>query len=330
MLVPAFFVAMSIKKASAKADAFDTVLLVPPGDCAPDQAAYAAANGIIIDESVDLSAIEGIPILQNRLSPATLFKLLLAGHFRDRYRRIVYLDADLTIHGDVAMLFRLDMKNFAVAAVPTGRVWLDKSDRQREEMRAHFEALGMTPPYRYFNTGVMVIDTERWAAEKLGDRTLAFLRKNSEICLLPDEDALNGVIDGQLLEISPVWNLRIEQVPSTRYLPVIIHYAGPDKPWRRFDRLFAFRDGYRLYEEFIAQTPWPGWLRSIWTMEDVVDCLKREAATLISRIKTRSPLRDPARKAAFDEELREYHRSIKFADVEQGLVVKREGRLELV
>ena len=129
MLIPAFFVATSIKKASAKTDAFDIVLLVSPGDCTPDQAAYAAANGIIIDESVDLSPVTGIPILQGRLSPATLFKLLLAEHFRERYRRIIYLDADLTIHGDVSALFRLDMKGFAVAAVPSARVWLDKPDR---------------------------------------------------------------------------------------------------------------------------------------------------------------------------------------------------------
>ena len=94
------------------------------------------------------------------------------------------MHADLTIHGDVAALFRLDMKDFAIAAIPSARVWLDRPDRKREEAHDHMKALGMTPPYRFFNTGVMVIDPNRWAAEELGERALAFLRKNSELCLV--------------------------------------------------------------------------------------------------------------------------------------------------
>jgi lipopolysaccharide biosynthesis glycosyltransferase len=329
MLMPAFFVAHSIRKASVNADDFDIVILVPPGDVGSDEAAYAAENGIIVDDSLDLKSVEGIPILQDRLSPATLFKLLLAQHLNGRYRRILYLDADLTIHGDVAMLFRLDMQGFAVAACPALRLWLDQRDRVREEAYDHLKALGMTPPYRFFNTGVMLIDPDRWVSEELGERAIAFLRDHADICPLPDEDALNAVLDGRLLEISPVWNLRTELVPSRHVLPAIIHYAGPDKPWRRFDRLFAFRDAFHLYEEFIAQTPWPDWLRSLWIMDDVVDCLKREAVTAARRVWNPSPLRDPVRRAAFKEERENYYATTKFADVEQGIVVKREGRLQL-
>jgi lipopolysaccharide biosynthesis glycosyltransferase len=329
MLIPAFFIAYSVSKASATRDEFDIVLLVPPGNIGPDQAAYAAANGIIVDHSLDLASVEGIPILQDRLSPATLFKLLLARHFQTRYRRILYLDADLTIHGDVAMLFRLDLNDYAVAGCPAGRVWLNEPDRVREEAYSHCLALGMTSPYRFFNTGVMLIDPDRWVSEELGERAIAFLRDHADICPLPDEDALNAVLDGRLLEISPVWNLRTELVPSRHVLPAIIHYAGPDKPWRRVDRLFAFRDAFHLYEEFIAQTPWPDWLRSLWIMDDVVDCLKREAVTAARRVWNPSPLRDPVRRAAFKEERENYYATTKFADVEQGIVVKREGRLQL-
>jgi len=329
MLIPAFFVAHSIRKASANADEFDIIILVPPGDVGSDEATYAAENDIIIDDSLDLKMVEGIPILQDRLSPATLFKLLLAQHLNGRYRRILYLDADLTIHGDVSTLFQLDMQGFAVAACPALRLWLDQPDLVREEAHDHLNALGMTPPYRFFNTGVMLIDPDRWVREELGERTFDFLRNNAEICFLPDEHALNAVVDGRLLEISPVWNLRIELVPSKHVLPAIIHYAGPDKPWRRFDRLFAFRDAYQLYEEFIAQTPWPGWLRSLWIIDDVVDCLKREAVTTARRIWNPSPLRDPARRAAFEEERKNYYATTKFADAEQGIVVKRQGRLQL-
>jgi hypothetical protein len=64
-------------------------------------------------------------------------------------------------------------------------------------------------------------------------------------------------------------------------------------------------------------------------MGDVVDCLKREAMAAAQRVWNPSPLRDPVRKAAFEEERKNYYATMKFADVEQGIVVKRHGRLQL-
>src|SRR3546814_12428085 len=65
--------------------------------------------------------------------------------------------------------------------------------RQRQADYAHFRALGMSEPFRYFNSGVMLIDIARWMADDLAERLLGFIERNAAVCTLPDEDALNAV-----------------------------------------------------------------------------------------------------------------------------------------
>ena len=333
MAIPALFVADAVKRAAMAAGSdFDVVVVTTPGQLDAGQRAFAASRGILVDESFDARLLEGFEIRSWRLTSATLMKLFLPRHFGERYRRILYLDADLTIHGDLGALFRLELGAHALAAVPSGRIWLDRPDWERRQAEATCAALGMTPPYRFFNTGVLLIDVANWRRERLLERTLEFLARNAALCTLPDEHALNAVLDGRLLELSPIWNTRPEQYRPNCPLPVIVHYAGSRKPWRRFSphkRLFEQREAYRLYAAFLRETPWPDWLRRQWTLRDFFASLRHELRVLVERLRRPSPLRDPARRAAFEAELREQYRGARFVDVAQGITVEREGRLQL-
>ena len=191
-------------------------------------------------------------------------KLMLAEHLAGEYDRLLYLDCDLTIHDDFGRIFSLDTGSTPIAAAPSGRIFADMSEAARQTFRDHCRALGMTEPYRFFNSGVLYIDVAKWNDERLGERALAFIRQNPELCSLPDEHALNALLDGRIAELTPGWNMRPvskerrwARAPAD---PVIVHHAGPDKPWKRYGRrkrLFPDRTAYRLYEEFLRETPWP-------------------------------------------------------------------------
>ena len=194
----------------------------------------------------------------------------------------------------------------------------------------------MTAPFRFFNSGVLYIDVAKWNRADLTDRTLAFLRSNGEKCSLPDEHALNGVLDGAIAEISPIWNAyprhRQSGAIPTFSVPVIVHHIGWDKPWRRFGyrkRLFPDRAAYRLYEAFIKDTPWPDWLDQQWTARDLRANIVWEIRRMTRWIRGRSDERSIAGERAYVEALRRYYSSAKFADVEQGIVSQREWMLRL-
>jgi lipopolysaccharide biosynthesis glycosyltransferase len=101
-----------------------------------------------------------------------------------------------------------------------------------------------------------------------------------------------------------------------------MHYAGPNKPWKRFrkfKRLFEHRDAYRLYEEFFRETPWSDWLSSQWTWADLLGSLRHEVTAACIKWTVKNPLRDPVRRAAYEAELTNYKATTRYADIEQNL-----------
>jgi len=337
MMIPALFVADAVKSYSGASDnRFDVIVFSEPSEVTDVHRQWMEQRNIQFCGEMDLSRQQGVGKFSGRLSPATLMKLSLAEHLAGRYDKILYLDCDMTIHDDVTPLFSLDTAPFALAAVPSGRIVADLSEKQRKEMEDQFHALGMTKPYRFFNTGVLYIDVERWNRENLGARALDFIRQNPDLCFLPDEHGLNAVLDGNIAELSPIWNARPPQRWRRKALeiarPVIIHYTGKHKPWRPFGyqkRLFSNRSAYRLYKDFIKESPWPVWLGEQWGWRDFYLNIRWEIRRILHKMK--GTLEEPTAKQrrAYINALRRFYAEGRFVDVEQGSVIRESGTLRL-
>ena len=336
-MVPGMFVANAVKTfAAGRPDAPEIVIVSLPGHVTDTQRAWFVSRGIAVAEDFDLAPLRGIEMLDPRLTPATLLKLLLPIHLAGRYDKILYLDADLGIEHDLTPLLALDTGEFALAACPAGRVWAGwvLADRQRSE--SQFRALGMTEPYRYINTGVLLIDVAKWNRSELTPRVLAFIRANPALCRLPDEDALNAVLDGRQAELSAVWNLGAEawSHPEIRAVttPGIVHYLGPAKPWKRFGdgrRLFEFESAYRAYQRFLAGTPWQGWLRAQWSGRDIRQNIRHDLRHLVRRVRGRPTPTSPRQRRLYTEAMLSHRREARFADVDQGIVIRNGAELRI-
>jgi lipopolysaccharide biosynthesis glycosyltransferase len=340
MLIPSLFVADAVKSHSKGSDnCFVIIIFAEPSEVTDTHRIWMEQRGIILCEDMDLSRQRVVGKFSGRLSPATLIRLSLAEHLAGRYDKILYLDCDLTIHGDISPIFSLDTAPFALAAVPAGRILADLSERRRKEIENHFHQLGMTKPFRYFNSGVLYIDVKRWNSEKLGERTLEFIRQNPDLCVLPDEDALNAVLDGNIAELSPIWNAR----PQPRWHkkgtdgianPVIIHHVGNEKPWRRFvygRSLFPDMTGYKLYKEFLKDSPWPGWLDEQWNLHDLYMNIRGEIGRILRWLRLIGEWEEPSarQRKAYDDAVRQYYEKARFADMEQGIVIRENGKFRL-
>jgi lipopolysaccharide biosynthesis glycosyltransferase len=336
MLPPALYVASA---AARRANgAYDVHILAEEGELESGHRGWMAARGIEAIAGLDFSELRRIAFASDRLTAATLIRLVMPEILAARYDRVLYLDADTEICGDIGALFRLDLGDAALAAVPAARIVELATPDVRRRREAHFRALGMSEPYLYFNSGVMLIDIARWLERRIGERALDFVRANAPICQLPDEDALNAVLDGGIADLSPIWNLRSWDMGLPRVArviePVIRHYDGPRKPWKRFSRgrrLFSLERPYRRYRAFLAATPWRGWLERQWSLDDLRANLRFELEILVNRLRgrdTRGVRSRPMLRRQF-KFYRRYLRAGRFADVRQGIAVLRDGRLML-
>jgi lipopolysaccharide biosynthesis glycosyltransferase len=337
MLVPGLFVAEAASSMRALFAEYDVIVVTTgPADVTDVHRRWLEERKIQLRDDFDLSAIQNIEILQPRLTKATVLKLLLAENFDNRYDKILYLDADVSIHNELASIFLLDTKGFPLAAVPAARIRTGWNWSQRKLEIEHFRALGMTEPYRYINSGVLLIDVNKWNQSEVGTRARDFIQRNPSICMLPDEDSLNAVLDGRQAELSPLWNMQANAGWDRELRdiaePIIIHYHGLNKPWKRFGhgkRLFEHRKAYRLYKNFVSKTPWSTWLADQWTTRDLWDNLVFELRVGAQRIRGKNAVPDRAARQAWVEAFRQYCGETAFADVEQG-IVRREGtRLRL-
>lgn len=323
MLIPAMFVAGAVQSRRAHPGSFDIIVFTAPGEADPQQRGWLETHGIRLNEDLDLSPLDDLPTPTQRLTKATFIRLLVPQYLEGRYDVVLYLDCDLTIHGDVGRILSLDTGSCAVAAAPAARIWAGWTAPLRVKDHGHFRALGMTEPYRFFNTGVLLIDVCKWNQEELGSRTLHFYRQNSALCTLPDEHALNALLDGRMTEVSPVWNMRIKawshEAVRDHVRPVIVHYDGPLKPWLCFDDgALLFQQAYRSYEAFLAETEWADWLRDQRTFSG--HGLASEAANRAEDLRgIPAELRD-----AYADAFLEYCAAADFADVDQG-IVRRDG-----
>lgn len=158
-------------------------------------------------------------------------RLWLPGIFREQYDRILYLDADTYLCSpDLSRLFDIDLGPHALAAA------LDKEHFwQGERPIIDFENHGIAAN-RYFNSGVLLIDTSAFAEQGLLAEMLA-VNQSGITLKYHDQSLLNMAIQGQFAELSPRWNWQFpNRFPAyTRMArPCLIHFSNNPRPWQGY------------------------------------------------------------------------------------------------
>jgi lipopolysaccharide biosynthesis glycosyltransferase len=209
-----------------------------------------------------LGCLRGIPVFP-RFGLASYFRLLIPEVLPRTTRRAVYVDADTLILDDLSSLWSAGLEDKALGAVQDPWVMsLSDSGIPQAEFRAP-----ATEPY--FNSGVLLMDLERWRRQRLARNVLEYLKRRKSNVRFPDQDALNAVFAGNWHVLHPRWNLSYQGRGSLHHVPVtqrfhfaeaiacpgILHYLAGPKPWQkgsRSHRLF-------LYYYYLDRTRWAGW-----------------------------------------------------------------------
>ena len=201
-------------------------------------ASVAARGGVHLHAVELLPGQLSLPNQSDYISGTTFARLYLGEILPPDRSRVLYLDCDLLVTGDLQDLWSTDLRGRILAAVsePTQPVLANPRTYQRLHDR-HLD-----PSMPYFNAGVLMIDLDAWRRAHIGDRALSYLAQHRPP--LMDQDALNAVVSGRWLELDPMWNVITywfrSRTRQRRYEAIlrrarIIHYVGHRKPWLRDD-----------------------------------------------------------------------------------------------
>lgn len=182
------------------------------------------------------------------------------------YDKVLYLDSDLVIEGDIAELFDTELGDNLLAATRDVDYLgnLNMNDGWRLEYTK--TKLGMNDPYSYFQAGVLLLNVKAMREAFTTREWLEFASVRDYI--FDDQDVLNAHCEGRVVFLDQAWNVmhdcgnRVSNVypfaPACAYKeymvarqnPLIRHYAGCDKPWN-----FIGCDWSSHYWKYARKTP---------------------------------------------------------------------------
>lgn len=181
---------------------------------------------------------------------STMDRLLLPSLLSE-VDRVVYIDVDTVVLGDVGELFDLPLGDAPLAAaaspLPANRAGranvyrpalrLDK--QWARQFRRGLHARGLTFA-ESFNAGVLVLDLARMRDEQFCERFIPYAGRYE----LNDQEALNAYAADRRHDLPAGWNV----FPSQQIIrnPKLIHWIGQTKPWS--DNHVAFQRHWRAAE----------------------------------------------------------------------------------
>lgn len=191
----------------------------------------------------------------NRLwSFAIYYRFILAQHLSTFTDKMLYLDADVICQGQLTSLVELQLGT-AVAAVVTERE--NKWWSQQAE-RLHCPAL----KEGYFNSGVMLINLERWREEQILEQLLALAAQPDLQARLTffDQDLLNLVLVDKKILLDSVYNSQyslnyeLNEAKRSTFNPngILMHFVGPTKPWHAW----AQYNSAKAFQQAKIRSPW--------------------------------------------------------------------------
>lgn len=174
--------------------------------------------------------------------------------------KVLYLDSDIFVVGDLTDLWQTPLTDAPLAAV---------ANVVEPPFLPHVATLGVDYPGGYFNSGVLLLNLEYMRARDCLQGLLEFAVEHRQELVWPDQDVLNAVFRKQWLPLHPRYNTQSvlwrpegwavevfgeQAVRDARSAPVIRHFEGRGlcKPWHYMCPV----PGYKEYRKVLATTPW--------------------------------------------------------------------------
>ena len=193
--------------------------------------------------------------VSGQLSRTAYFRLKMAELLPVSVSRVIYLDCDLLVLGDIEELWNCDMEGKPLAAIPDYGIMASSKDWPRKQHELVLKSTDM-----YFNSGVLLVDVDAWRLHNYEQRVLRLAQENNY--QHHDQDALNKIFYAKWKAlplrwnvIPPIWNLFLKILRNSKFRRealqarkniAILHYAGGYKPWE-YKEIPSFNAEYYRY-----------------------------------------------------------------------------------
>ena len=162
----------------------------------------------------------------------TYFRLFIPNLY-PQYDKVLYLDSDIVVLGDIADLYNVEIGDNLVAAAPDDVIQSSNIFQEYAE-----RVVGVAKYQHYFNAGILLMNLDEMRKFDFQEKFL-YLLEQIKFTVAQDQDYLNRLCKGRAKIISTVWDRMPIPDPNVKEEDLkIIHYNLIYKPWHFDDVLY--------------------------------------------------------------------------------------------
>ena len=232
---------------------------------------------IFADVSERLHTITDVLPLRDYYSSTTYFRLFIAEMYPE-YNKVLYIDSDTVVQGDVSELYNTEL----------GDRWLGACHEQAMVQTDHYgtyaeQVVGVSR-HNFFNAGVLLINAQLFREKEIL-RRFADRLAEYQFVVTQDEDYLNLICKDHILWLDQRWNTEVYcEFPYPIEEAKIIHYIMVSKPWHYEDctggdifwRYAAQTNVYRELRDVLESFSEEEKLRDAEVMDNLLALAKQE------------------------------------------------------
>ena len=164
-------------------------------------------------------------------SVVSYYRLFIASLF-PQYDKVVYLDCDLVVLGDISELYNVELGENILGAVP------DQFVRSTKEFKLYAEeAIGVGSD-GYVSSGVLLMNLKEFRRNNVEERFVKLITEYDFDLIDPDQAYLNYLCSGKIHALPNGWNKQPTPLDFEGKRN-IVHYALYKKPWQYDDVMYG-------------------------------------------------------------------------------------------
>lgn len=231
---------------------------------------------------------------------SAVLKFFLPEILKDK-DKVLYLDSDILVNGDISLLFDVSVEKYYVAAAE------DLGDRHMEDGQSFYgKCVGLVGPL-YFNSGVLLMNLKKMREDHIIQKLVEYKENNKTRFV--DQDAFNVVLREGRRILPQKFNFMSLVFETEKYEDVIkkyceynypdmescingqivLHFASQYKPWKWYMPFFTekFVKYYEISpyrgEKLVLDMPLRQALEENSILKDYITKLEEQKKCFISR-----------------------------------------------
>lgn len=180
--------------------------------------------------------------LRDYYSKTTYYRLFIADMYQ-QYDKVIYIDSDTIVQGDISELYNTDIGDCYVGACR------EQVMVQTPEFGEYAERVVGVNRNCYFNAGLLLINCDEFRVHLVLEKFIHYLNTYT-FAVTQDEDYLNLICKDRVYFLDQRWNTEIYgHIPYPLEEAKMIHYIMVNKPWHYTDCR-----GFDIFWRYVKQT----------------------------------------------------------------------------